>query len=135
MTPEYRNWLPSRPTSIHVAVVCAVTAAFWFVLFVATEPDHQSQNISFAGLAVYAGGSLLSGAAFGCFYGAVLVAANGLLNRASSKVKAFESGPRAIRVPFTFWLAHVGFVGTLAFFGMWKQPWPWFFGVLPFLWQ
>lgn len=127
---ERHAWVPSRRTGIHVAVAGLAAAVLWFGLLFSLEPSR-----TVTGIGMYVAGALILGGAFGCAYGALFLFLNALLTSVGLTRKQLEPPHRAIRVAFLFWCAHVGLVGLLALFGLWRQPWPWAYGLLPFLWH
>jgi hypothetical protein len=129
---KLKSWLPDRKAS-STALWCSFACAIaWFALY-AVEPGFSvAQPLSFF---IFAYGALLLGIAYGCMMAAVMLVGTAVLQVKSADGERWMSLPQAARVALTLLAVHSIAIGLLALAGMWKPEWPWFFGILPFLWR
>jgi len=130
---DFTAWLPDRYSAVSSAVASVGFAVLWFaVFFVGLGVSVGPSDIAFW---VYVVGALLLGTAYGCFTVAGALLASALIRLIDSRSKFWLPLPRALRVSATLFGCHLLSIMLLASLGMWKQSWPLFFGLAPYLWQ
>jgi hypothetical protein len=127
-----RQWLPNAALSrlwLAAAVICA---AVWVYLL--SEAGNTLATSGATGIATFIGSALLLGLAYGSLGLSVFVLAR-TAALALERVPLGNQPPLQLRVALLMFAVHIGSVGMLALLGVWRQPWPWFLGLVPFLWS
>jgi hypothetical protein len=128
-----QQWLPSARQSLAWFAAACLSALVWLYLIV--QPSGYA--VSFATPAGFGllGAVLLLGVAFGSFGMCVYLIALAVIAQINPARPNSASKRQAARPALLTFLVHLAAGGLLAAFGMWRQPWPWYFGLVPFAWS
>ena len=126
------SFLPDLQACRLWAVAVFLSALVWLFLMTAAPASH---SLGANELAVLVGAAFLLGVAYGSVFAAVVLIGRVFFRKLGETVPLALPDSRAFKVALLMYLVHTASVGLLLLAGMWKPSWPWYFGLVPYIWQ
>jgi len=124
--------LPDGSTGKLWAVAVFACFAVWALFLLVLS---RRESYGFEGLVVLIGAAALAGIAYGSLVTATVLLARAAFKFLGDTVPLKLSPARTVRVAALAYVVHLAALGVLSALGMCKHDSPWYFGLLPMLWQ